>query len=143
MKNIKHVILLNFFAPLQETFADAGNGNGRGGKKDRYLFHPSPNIGCLLFIQCFIDASSWSFSDTNHRFSPNIRFLFVCPPGRRLLLTQGMGIGETNRGKYLYHHPIELEKQINKSIARNLIYIYIVSKFPMRHWDQDSNANVN
>ena len=30
IENIKHALFLNLFAPWQETFADAGNGDGGG-----------------------------------------------------------------------------------------------------------------
>ena len=63
------LLLVICVAPWQETFADArdwdgvvgwlgecvgGVGGGKG-NRGQCLFHPSPNISCLLILLCFID----------------------------------------------------------------------------------------
>ena len=90
-------------APWQETFADAGDGDGEGEIGTNICpIHPQYKIFIgfsmihRFFVNCFVKAIE------HHQ--KYICFIWL-PPGRRLLLTLGMGMGGrgANRDQYLFH----------------------------------------
>ena len=51
-KSSNMCFFINCFDPWQETFVDAGDGDGgRGANRDLYLFHPTPNIRFLFVLK--------------------------------------------------------------------------------------------
>ena len=87
------MLFFNLFASWQETFANAGDGDGMGEEnRDQYLFHPSANIRFSLVFKGSINDFSDLFIQIIEVITKN-----KMSPGRRLLLTPEMGMGGPNR----------------------------------------------
>ena len=120
LKSIKNNLFV-LYAPWRETFADAGDGEGgKGANRDHLLFHPSPNIRFLLVFKWSINDIFLFVSLKSHRKTSKMCCFVIClPPGRKLLLAPGMGIGGNQSGPIIFPPPNRME------YIRIILFIYV------------------